>query len=189
MLKASVNEQQEVTDQLGYQVRRAVEVLIRAVDKADQDRGRKLLTDIGESELYEAALTVMMRLVFLFSAEERGLLLLGDPLYDQNYAVSTLRAQLRETADQQGEEVLERRFDAWCRLLATFRAVYGGIQHDRLNLPAYGGSLFDPDRYPFLEGRSSEHTEGEAEPHARRSLCLSPTAPSCTCWKRCKSCA
>lgn len=164
MLKASVNEQQEVTDQLGYQVRRAVEVLIRAVDKADQDRGRTLLKKISEAELYEAALTVMMRLVFLFSAEERGLLLLGDPLYDQNYAVSTLRAQLRETADQHGEEVLERRFDAWCRLLATFRAVHDGIHHDRLNLPAYGGSLFDPERFPFLEGRSTEPSRGEVEP-------------------------
>lgn len=156
MLKDSVNEQQEVTDQLGYQVRRAVEVLIRAIDKADQDCGRTLLNDIPEKDLYEAALTVMMRLVFLFSAEERGLLLLGDPLYDQNYAVSTLRVQLRETADQQGEEVLERRFDAWCRLLATFRAVHDGIHHDRLNLPAYGGSLFDPERYPFLEGRTTQ---------------------------------
>ena len=156
MLKDSVNEQQEVTDQLGYQVRRAVEVLIRAIDKADQDCGRTLLKDIPEKDLYEAALTVMMRLVFLFSAEERGLLLLGDPLYDQNYAVSTLRAQLRETADQLGEEVLERRFDAWCRLLATFRAVHDGIHHDRLNLPAYGGSLFDPERYPFLEGRTTQ---------------------------------
>lgn len=156
MLKDSVNEQQEVTDQLGYQVRRAVEVLIRAIDKADQDCGRTLLKDIPEKDLYEAALTVMMRLVFLFSAEERGLLLLGDPLYDQNYAVSTLRAQLREIADQLGEEVLERRFDAWCRLLATFRAVHDGIHHDRLNLPAYGGSLFDPERYPFLEGRTTQ---------------------------------
>jgi hypothetical protein len=161
MLKDSVNEQQEVTDQLGYQVRRAVEVLIRAIDKADQDHSRNLLKDITESDLYESALTVMMRLVFLFSAEERGLLLLGDPLYDQNYAVSTLRAQLRETADQQGEEVLERRFDAWCRLLATFRAVYGGIHHDRLNLPAYGGSLFNPNRYKFLEGRTSASKQGE----------------------------
>lgn len=155
MLAESVNQQQEVTDQLGYQVRRAVEVLMRSIDHADQDRGRKLLEGISEAELYEAALTVMMRLVFLFSAEERGLLLLGDPLYDQNYAASTLRAQLREIADQHGEEVLERRFDAWCRLLATFRAVHEGIEYDRLRLPAYGGSLFDPDRFPFLEGRTS----------------------------------
>jgi hypothetical protein len=172
MLKDSVNEQQEVTDQLGYQVRRAVEVLIRAVDKADQDRGRKLLKDMPDSELYEAALTVMMRLVFLFSAEERDLLLLGDPIYDQNYAVSTLRAQLRETADQQGEEVLERRFDAWCRLLATFRAVHDGIHHDRLNLQAYGGSLFNPNRYPFLEGRLSpaHDNEGEGLPISNRTV-------------------
>lgn len=163
LLAASANDQQEVTDQLGYQVRRAVEVLIRAVDKADQDRDRALLKGIRESDLYEAALTVMMRLVFLFSAEERGLLLLGDALYDENYAVSTLRARLREVADHQGEEVLERRFDAWCRLLATFRAVHDGIHHDRLNLPAYGGSLFDPGRFPFLEGRSGE-TNGHSEP-------------------------
>ena len=58
--------------------------------------GGTLLADVPETELYEAALTVMMRLVFLFCAEERGLLLLGDPLYDQHYAVSTLREQLRE---------------------------------------------------------------------------------------------
>jgi hypothetical protein len=95
----------------------------------------------------------MMRLVFLFSAEERGLLLLGDPLYDEHYAVSTLVARLQEAADQHGEEVLERRHDAWVRLLATFRAVYGGVRHERLKLLPYAGRLFDPDRFPFLEGR------------------------------------
>ncbi|MBP8059350.1 MAG: restriction endonuclease [Chloroflexi bacterium] len=156
LLDASAKDQQEVTDQLGYQVRRAVEILVQAIDKADEDRGRNLLTHISASHLYEAALTVMMRLVFLLSAEERGLLLLGDPLYDQHYAISTLRAQLREMADQSGEELLERRYDAWCRLLATFRAVFGGIYHENLHLPAYGGSLFDPERFPFLEGRTKQ---------------------------------
>ena len=153
LLTQSVADQQEVTDQLGYQVRRAVEVLVQAIARLDQDQNGALLKDISESQIYEAALTVMMRLVFLFCAEERGLLLLGDPIYDQHYAVSTLREQLRSHADLHGEEVLERRSDAWCRLLATFRAVYGGIFHDVLQLPAYGGSLFDPDRFPFLEGR------------------------------------
>ena len=95
----------------------------------------------------------MMRLVFLFSAEERDLLLLGDPLYDEHYAVSTLVARLQEAADQHGEEVLERRHDAWVRLLSTFRAVYGGVQHERMKLLPYAGNLFDPDRFPFLEGR------------------------------------
>jgi very-short-patch-repair endonuclease len=153
MLAQSVNSQQEVTDQLGYQVRKAVEVLVQSIDRIDQDRNRALLQGISETRLYEAALTLMMRLVFLFSAEERELLLLGDPLYDQFYAVSTLRAQLREQADQHGEEILERRYDAWSRLLATFRAVHAGVQHEAMQLPAYGGTLFDPDRFPFLEGR------------------------------------
>ncbi|MDQ2907389.1 MAG: restriction endonuclease, partial [Chloroflexota bacterium] len=103
---------------------------------------------------YEAALTVMMRLVFLLSAEERGMLLLGTPLYDQYYAVSTMHKQLRELADQHGEEVLGLRFDAWSRLLATFRIVFGGVEYLDLRLPAYGGRLFDPDRFPFLEGRA-----------------------------------
>ncbi len=156
LLEKSAANQQEVTDQLGYQVRKAVEVLIQSLDRADQDHGRELLQGVSEAELYEAALTVMMRLVFLFCAEERELLLLGDPLYNQNYAVSTIREQLRANADQFGEEVLERRHDAWCRLLVSFRAVYGGVWHDNMKLPAYGGRLFDPDRFPFLEGRKRD---------------------------------
>jgi hypothetical protein len=153
LLTESSENQQEVTDQLGYQVRKAVEVLVEALDRADQDHSRALLANVPETELYEAALTVMMRLVFLFCAEERELLLLGEPLFDEHYAVSTLREQLREAADQHGEDVLERRHDAWNRLLATFRAVHGGIRHERLVIPPYGGTLLDPDRFPFLEGR------------------------------------
>jgi hypothetical protein len=155
LLKESANDQQEVTDQLGYQVREAVEVLVQSLDALDKESDRTLLKGVSETALYDAALTIMMRLVFLFSAEERDLLHLGKPLYDDNYAVSTLQEQLQEVADRYGEEVLERRYDAWARLLASFRAVHGGIQHQDLLMQAYGGSLFDPDRYPFLEGRAA----------------------------------
>ena len=154
LIDRSLKFQDEVTDALGDQVRRAVEVLIQALDKADQDRGRELLRGISEQELYEAALTVMMRLVFLLSAEERGLLLMGDGKYEAHYAISTLRSQLVV----EEPEILEKRKDAWSRLLATFRAIFGGIEHEDLHLPAFGGSLFDPDRFPFLEGRSAGTT-------------------------------
>ncbi|MGE3440418.1 MAG: type IIL restriction-modification enzyme MmeI, partial [Blastocatellales bacterium] len=166
LLKESAQNRQEVTDRLGYQVRRALEVFVQTIDRIDKDRGRALLAGVSEKQLYEAALAVMMRLVFLLSAEEKELLLLGDEIYDRHYAVSTLASKLREEADQTGEEVLERRHDAWARLLATFRAVHGGIEHDRLRLSAYGGSLFDPDRFPFLEGRErgSRWRETEASP-------------------------
>ena len=168
LLKESASDQQEVTDQLGYQVREAVEVLVQSVDALDKESNRTLLKDVSPTAQYEAALTVMMRLVFLFSAEERGLLHLGKPLYDNNYAVSTLQEQLQEVADQHGEEVLERRSDAWARLLASFRAVHGGVRHQDLLMQAYGGSLFDPDRYAFLEGRAagSSWRKAAAEPLA-----------------------
>lgn len=154
----SLEHNEELTNTLGEQVRQAVEVLIQSLDKADLDRNRNLLKDVSPQELYEAGLTVMMRLVFVLSAEERGLLLLGEATYDQFYAVSTLRNQLADESEKHGAEVLENRHDAWSRLLATFRAIYGGIDHATLRMPALGGSLFDPDRFPFLEGRDKNST-------------------------------
>src|SRR5262249_14278841 len=102
---------------------------------------------------YGAAVAVLMRLVLLLYAEERGLLPLGDDLYDRTLAASTLLDQLREIQSDSGDEPLERSHTAWHRMLALFRAVHGGITHDRLRIPAYGGGLFDPERFPFLEGR------------------------------------
>ncbi len=139
-------------------------MLIYSLDRADQDFGRELLADVMPEQLYESALTVMMRLVFLFCAEERELIPSKPfPVYEQNYSVSTISKQLRELADQHGEELLERRYDAWPRLLAAFRAVYGGLKHDDVHIPAYGGSLFNPDRFPFLEGRKRGTTWKDSE--------------------------
>ncbi|HZT54001.1 MAG TPA: DNA methyltransferase, partial [Gaiellaceae bacterium] len=169
LFEESASAEQEVTDQLGRQVRHAVELLVDAFGRADREQQGKLLEGISEGEIYGAAVTVMMRLVFLLCAEERGLFLLRDPLYDSAYAVSTLRAQLQEEADRHGEEPLERRSSAWHRLLATFRMVHAGVEHENLSLPAYGGALFDPDRFPFLEGRRKGERWRE---HAGRPLPL-----------------
>ena len=153
LYRRSLENQQEVSKTLGRQVRRAVEMFVSALDRADSESGRALLQGLDGEHIYEAALSLMMRLVFLFFAEERDLLPVSNPVYRENYAVSTLYDKLREAADRLGEEVLERRYDAFPRLLATFRAVHGGIGHDLAALPAYGGDLFNPDRFPFLEGR------------------------------------
>lgn len=153
LLDESLKHQDEVTETLGLQVSRAVEVLIQSIDRINHDHNGKLLEGVEPTELYEAGLTLMMRLVFLLCAEERDLLLLGDETYESNYALSTLRLKLREEAGLHGEEVLSYRKNAWARLLAIFRAVYGGVEHENMRMPALGGSLFDPDRFPFLEGR------------------------------------
>ena len=46
LLKESASDQQEVTDQLGYQVREAVEVLVQSFDALDQESGRTLLKGV-----------------------------------------------------------------------------------------------------------------------------------------------
>lgn len=153
LLDRSAQDQSEITTKLGNQTLEAVEILIRTIDRLDGDRGGALLADVPETELYDAAVTVMMRLIFLFFAEENDLLPMEEPLYVEQYAASSLRARLQEEADRSGEEVLETTADAWPRLLATWRAVFAGVEHGDMRLAPYGGSLFDPDRYPFLEGR------------------------------------
>lgn len=153
LLAESASAQAEVTGKLGQQVRQAVELLVAAMSRADRERDGALLAGVDPHHVYEAAVAVLMRLVLLLYAEERGLLPLDDDLYDRTLAASSLLDQLRETQADAGDEPLERSHTSWHRLLALFRAVHAGITHDRLRIPAYGGGLFDPERFPFLEGR------------------------------------
>lgn len=153
LFERAANAEAEITKGLGTSVRRSVELLVAAISRDDVANEGRVLAGVAPTEVYESAVTVLMRLVFLLFAEERRLLPAEDPLWAESYSVLTLRDDLRRSAVRDGEDALERRSTAWHRLLATCRAVHGGANHDRLTLPAYGGSLFDPDRFPFLEGR------------------------------------
>ena len=168
LIERSAKDQNELTDQLGLQVREAIELLVQAIDDADRaDRGGRLLAGVSDQALYEAAVTVMMRLVFVFYAEDRGLLPLArSPLYRDHYALTPLAAELRDQETRHGQGVLERRSSAWPRMLATFRAIHGGVHHQDMQLIAHGGDMFDPDRFPFLEGREAgtRWCDGEGVP-------------------------
>lgn len=155
LFERAADAEAEITKGLGLSVRRSVELLVAAISRDDVAEGGAVLDGVPATEVYEGAVSVLMRLVFLLFAEERRLLPAEDPLWAESYSVLTLRDDLRRAAIRDGDDALERRSTAWHRLLATFRAVHGGANHDRLTLPAYGGSLFDPERFPFLEGRRS----------------------------------
>lgn len=150
LFERSRDDEREVTDQLGAQTRRAVELLVDAIDRADRETGGSIFSEESRARVYEAAVAVAMRVIFVLAAEARGLMPDDGPWLEA-YAFTPLRERLRAEADSGGEELLDRRFDAWSRLLATFRAVYGGVEHESIRLPGYGGGLFDPRRYPFLE--------------------------------------
>jgi len=163
MLTRSAENESEITNTLGMQARRAVELLVNAISRGDLEQNGRLLGGVTAHDVYEAAVTVLMRLVILLTAEENGLLPAGDDFYAANYAISSLKADL-EDAEALLNQELELRSTAWHRMLAVTRAVYGGANHHDLRIPAYGSRLFDPDRFPFLEGRLAEETQGTPIP-------------------------
>jgi hypothetical protein len=153
LLALSADAQEEVTTALGSQVRAAVEMLVRRLDELDRNADGTLLGGVSDDDLYAGVVTVLMRVVFLLFAEDRRLLPSDDARYDAAYSVGRLVEQLEQRAAIHGEQTLEHRTGAWHRLLAIARALHGGVAHEDLRLPPYGGALFDPDRYPWLEGR------------------------------------
>ncbi|MYW05308.1 DNA methyltransferase [Streptomyces sp. SID3343] len=164
LLKRSLDNQEEVTDALGVQVRQAVELLVDAIHRADRrgmEQGRPGLHAQGVSaaEVYRGAVAVMMRVIFLLVAEERGLLPADNEVYAKSYSAGRLGAELEAHADAEGESSLDYSNAAWHRLIALFHAVYGGVNHPELRLPAYGGSIFDPQTYWWLEGKAEPGTE------------------------------
>lgn len=151
LFERSELEAEEITEALGTQVRRSVELLVQSFSEARLAAARHGDPDpLAETpdEIYQAAVTVMMRVVFLLFAEEREMLP-TEQLYWESYAIRDLLTDLKQQAAQ-GEEPLDESFDAWHRLLAVSQALYGGVNYDEMRMPAYGGSLLDPDRFPWL---------------------------------------
>lgn len=107
----------EIPETLLSQVKNAVELLVRRLAPDNTD---------SAAALYDAVLGVMMRLGFVFCAENRGLFPLDDPICERKHTASTLRDELQLTADRDGEEALERRFDAWPRVLSLLKTLYDG---------------------------------------------------------------
>ena len=173
LFEDSVLAAEEVTEALGTQVRSAVELIVSALSdallnaterEAPASRESAGSTDPGNDtggetgsgpldaeprEVYEAVVTVMMRCVFLLFAEERGLLP-TDTLYTGGYGLATVLDALEARARDEGEESMDGTSLTWHRLLATSRALHGGVNTEDMRIPAYGGSLFDPERFPFL---------------------------------------
>ncbi len=114
-----------------------------------------LRTPLAEhpDEVYRALLTVILRLVFLLYAEERDMLP-EDETFLRHYSLAGLYERLREDAALY-PDTMEQRYGAWAQLLVLFRMIHDGAESGAMRLPKRHGVLFDPDRFPFLEGRPS----------------------------------
>ncbi|WP_414571611.1 Eco57I restriction-modification methylase domain-containing protein [Nostoc sp. CCY 9925] len=165
ILEKSRKYQSDVSIKLAEQVLEALWDLLRGFQIADATTKSSLVSDIATTapqHIYGGLITILLRLVFLLYAEDRGLMS-QDAVYTRYYSVSGLYERLREDAGNY-PDTMDQRYGAWAWLLSLFRLVYDGGGHADLYLPARHGQLFDPDEYPFLEGRLqfTEYQTGES---------------------------
>lgn len=156
ILENSRKYQNLVSTQLAGQVLEALYELLRGFQAADDQLHGELLREVLKRDpdhVYAGLVTTLLRLVFVLFAEDRGLLS-TDPIYANHYSVSGLYDRLRADAGRY-RDTMDQRYGAWAQLLALFRLIYQGGSHAGMRIPAREGYLFDPDRYPFLEGRGA----------------------------------
>ncbi|MDY0001368.1 MAG: N-6 DNA methylase, partial [Polyangia bacterium] len=167
LLRESRKRQANVTSDLADQVFEALQILLAGFEAAAERDGRHLLDDalardedgLGAQDhdhLYQGLLTVLLRLVFTLYAEDRSLLPVDHPIYARGMSALGLYEQLQEDHGAFPDS-MSRRFGAWSRLVALFRAIYLGVDHGDpsaggLSMPPRRGDLFNPQRFPFLEG-------------------------------------
>ena len=154
LLKQSRDAQAEVSAKLAEQVLGSLHQVLRGLYAADEARIARLAAQRPD-HLYGGLLTVLLRLVFLLYAEDRGLIPSATDgemrhLYDQGYGVRALHAKLTADAARYPDTMEERR-GAWARLLVLFRLVHNGGSGGFIM--GRGGDLFDPTVYPFLLGQ------------------------------------
>ena len=160
LLADSRKYQNEVSERLAEQVMHALYELLRGLQAAHDASGGELLSEPlsaegNRNDIYRGLLSVILRLVFLLYAEERGMLP-EDETFVRHYSLAGLYRRLREDAALH-PDTMDQRFGAWAQLLVLFRLIHDGSSDHRtggaFSLPERSGVLFNPDRFPFLEGR------------------------------------
>jgi N-6 DNA Methylase len=152
LLADSRRFQNEVSEKLAEQVLHSLYELLRGFQAADdRARGELLRQPLADDpdEVYRALLTVVLRLVFLLYAEEREMLPAHE-VFARHYSLAALHERLRDDAAHH-PDTMGQRFGAWAQLLVLFRLVQDGAPE--LGMRPRHGTLYDPDRFPFLEGR------------------------------------
>lgn len=173
--------QSTVSERLAGQVFEAATLLLEGFEDAGvRDGGAALNAAMleGGDHVHRGVLTALLRVVFLLYAEDSSLMPAQHALYQNGLAVTGLYDDLRMDAGAYPDS-MHSRFGAWGRLVSAFRAVFLGASHGDLLLPPRRGALFDPHRFPFLEGWAPAASAPVADPEARASVAV-PTVPDGT---------
>ena len=171
ILEDSRRWQARVSERLADQVLEAAALLLEGLQDAAQRDGDSSLSEVAAVDgdhIHRGVLSALLRIVFLLYAEDAELMPVDHEVYRRGLSVANLYDQLRADAGAYPDS-MDRRFGAWGYLLTAFRTVFLGASSGDLRLPPRRGTLFDPHRFPFLEG----WTAGAApigDPEARAAM-------------------
>jgi Uncharacterized conserved protein len=102
--------------------------------------------------IYDNALIVLYRLLFIFHAEARELLPVHESdQYRQTYSLHAIKSQVASNL-KQGRRLLSPSGRIWPQLVDLFGIIDKGSPP--LKVATFNGGLFDPARYPFLTSNS-----------------------------------
>jgi len=146
-LDRAYKESQEYVAKLGDELKENVYEALRLLAEGFLKFPGNDLSEDDSEEIRANTFVLIYRLLFLFYAEDRGLL----PLENPNYRSYSLRELARETAERldHGHALSPATRGYWAKLSDLFRIVNKG--DDLLGVPPYNGGLFDPAKHPFLE--------------------------------------
>lgn len=119
--------------------------LVAASTAAAASHAGRTAKTAPDPDLFEQALTIVYRLLFLLFAEARGLVPLWHPVYRQSYSVEALRS---------AAERPERCVGLWDALRAIGRLAHAGCVAGDLTVTPFNGRLFAPSRTPLAERRN-----------------------------------
>ena len=144
---ASVDYARAVGDSLKVQVYEA----LRHVAQGFLDyQPNRLNTELDTLKaIYDNALIVLYRLLFILYAESRELLPIHENArYRESYSLESIKKGIQKNLDVDNP-LLPNTATLWAQLKALFSIINEG--NPPLNVATFNGGLFDPERHPFLE--------------------------------------
>ncbi|MGH2510269.1 MAG: hypothetical protein ACRDHZ_23075, partial [Ktedonobacteraceae bacterium] len=145
ILQASSRSAQKIRENLREQV---YEALIH-VAQGFFDHPANQLTATPETcqKVYQNALILLYRLLFILYAEARGLLPIERKSYEKRYSLLAIKQQIRQVL-RDGDVLLTDAGIIWEQLKTLFRGIDQG--NKQLGITIFNGGLFDAQRGSFL---------------------------------------
>jgi len=121
--------------------------LAKALAAAAEDAGQPLTAPSSLAQVREAALTLLYRLLFILYAEDRGLLPVQNPGYN-DYSLRKQRDDVKRRKD--AKDIFSTKF---CRYWQDLQGLCQAIDKGdpSIGLPPYNGGLFNAAQAPLLE--------------------------------------